>query len=225
MSRMRILGQNSKMQKTMKAHEDCVFYNVSIPASARTCPGAGACKYGCYAKAGRMGLDHAQKAYAENLEMIDDGTFWPKLDAELDDAERRATAKGREVRIRVHDTGDFFSEEYLQAWLDTARRHPGIRFYAYTKMVRLLRDAELPDNFRIVYSYGGRYDRELDRIRQAVPTAIVVRSDGEIPPGYVDGSHDDFYASEGLSVALRYHGPSSKEFTAGPQDAIVGIEG
>lgn len=224
MSRRRILGRNSKMIATTKAHEGYVFYNVSIPASERTCPCAGACRFGCYAKAGRMGLDHAQAAYQENLDMIDDGTFWPKLDAELDDAERRASAKGRQVRVRIHDTGDFFSEEYLQAWLDTAGRHPGIRFYAYTKMVRLVHGRELPDNLRVVYSYGGRCDRDLDRIRGSVPTAIVVRSDGEIPAGYVDGSHDDWYASEGMSVALRYHGPSSREFTAGPQVELAEIE-
>ena len=35
--------------------------------------------------------------------------------------------------VRVHDSGDFFSQEYFDAWLEVARGRPRTRFYAYTK--------------------------------------------------------------------------------------------
>ena len=36
---------------------------------------------------------------------------------------------------RIHESGDFWSELYFQAWLEVARQHPNIKFYAYTKQL------------------------------------------------------------------------------------------
>jgi hypothetical protein len=35
--------------------------------------------------------------------------------------------------VRIHDSGDFFSDEYTQAWLRVMRARPTVLFYAYTK--------------------------------------------------------------------------------------------
>jgi Gene product 88 len=35
--------------------------------------------------------------------------------------------------VRVHDSGDFFSAAYMDAWLAVARERPRTLFYAYTK--------------------------------------------------------------------------------------------
>jgi hypothetical protein len=59
--------------------------------------------------------------------------------------------------IRIHDAGDFFSDDYLQAWLRICRARPDLHFYAYTKEVdrfRRLVEPDPPPNFLWVYSYG-----------------------------------------------------------------------
>jgi len=35
--------------------------------------------------------------------------------------------------VRIHVGGDFYSQEYFDAWLEVARRRPRTLFYAYTK--------------------------------------------------------------------------------------------
>lgn len=211
---------NDKMRATAAGRRER-YYNFSILATPCTCPNSGACRHGCMADNGRMALDTARRAYAENLAMVRDGTIWDRIRGELNAMVRRADKAGDEVRIRIHDSGDFFSAEYLENWLEIVREFPTVRFYAYTKMVSMISAIELPDNMRVVFSYGGKEDRLLDTLD--VPKAIVIKADGTVPNGYVDGSHDDRYASEGMSVALRYHGPKSREWTAGPMPTVITI--
>ena len=35
--------------------------------------------------------------------------------------------------VRIHESGDFFSQTYVDAWMDLIERHPEIEFYTYTK--------------------------------------------------------------------------------------------
>ena len=71
----------------------------------------------------------------------------------------------------------------------------------------------MADNFRYVLSYGGTEDED---IKDYDRKAIVISEDMEVPTGFVDGSHDDYYASEPSydKIALYYHGPKSGRFTA-----------
>jgi hypothetical protein len=64
--------------------------------------------------------------------------------------------------VRIHDSGDFFSREYLLGWIGLANMFPDILFYAYTKEVALLRTVDLPDNFLIIFSMGGKQDHLID---------------------------------------------------------------
>ena len=67
--------------------------------------------------------------------------------------------------IRIHDAGDFFSDDYLHAWLRICQARPDLHFYAYTKEVdrfRRLVEPDAPPNLFWVYSYGGTQDRQLD---------------------------------------------------------------
>jgi hypothetical protein len=67
--------------------------------------------------------------------------------------------------VRIHDSGDFFADHYLEGWIHLAYEFPNILFYAYTKEVAMLEDAKdhLPPNFLICYSMGGRQDHLIDR--------------------------------------------------------------
>src|SRR5574344_2518423 len=216
MSRKQILGYNEKMKITEAEHPELMFRCFSLPACATCCPNAGKCKMGCYAKKGRMACPTAQNAYYENYDMVVDGSLWKQLDAEITVLECKAEREHKQLRIRVHDSGDFFSVEYANRWMDVMRNHPDVVFYAYTKMVNMFKygsSIKMADNFHYVLSYGGLED---ENIQDYDRKAIVISEDMEIPTGYVDGSHDDYYASEPSyeKIALYYHGPKSGRFMA-----------
>lgn len=154
--------------------------------TVNVCPSAGACAEVCYARNGTYRFPAVHAAHLRNLEMLDDLDGWATvMTREL--GSRRFYATGvprlpevprghlhpRVARrldvgaacIRVHDSGDFFSEAYLRAWFRVATARPGVLFYAYTKEVALLEGLrpEAPPNFLWVYSLGGRQDRLVDR--------------------------------------------------------------
>lgn len=67
--------------------------------------------------------------------------------------------------VRIHDSGDFFSDDYLAAWAHIATLRPDVLFYAYTKEVsrwrRVVGD-DGPRNLLAVFSLGGKEDHLLD---------------------------------------------------------------
>ena len=217
MSSKSILQRNSKMTKTMKMHAGYRIFNVSMPAGI-TCPMSGDCRWICYAKYGRMILPDQIASYRENLTMYEQGVFFDQLEAELTRQERLAAKMGQTVLIRIHDTGDFFSREYLEDWLTFMRAHPHVWFYAYTKSVSFVKDAAIsgliPENFTYVFSYGGKQDLLIDREHDR--WAEIVPEDAEIPAGCFDGSHDDIYAADPgcRMIALRVHGAGKKYLKA-----------
>jgi hypothetical protein len=95
--------------------------------------------------------------------------------------------------VRIHDSGDFFSDEYLAAWLIIAELYPEILFYAYTKEVTRFRDkveGKAPANFRYIYSMGGKLDHlidlETERHAEVFPTLNEVHE-----AGYLDQTDND----------------------------------
>ena len=56
--------------------------------------------------------------------------------------------------VRIHSSGDFFSQAYVDMWTRIVKRFPGIRFYTYTKVDNLLDLASLKacQNFNCVES-------------------------------------------------------------------------
>jgi hypothetical protein len=97
--------------------------------------------------------------------------------------------------VRIHDSGDFYSDEYLLAWMDVARATPDVLFYAYTKEITRLRmyAENAPENFRWLYSLGGRedhlIDRDTERHADVFPTTEAI-----VEAGYMDQSMSDLYA-------------------------------
>ena len=62
-------------------------------------------------------------------------------------------------KVRIHSSGDFFSGEYLRAWLTVARSMPQLKFYCYSKSLHLFgTNVRIPDNFFLTASMGGKMD-------------------------------------------------------------------
>lgn len=122
-----------------------------------TCPSAGVCAKACYARKGTFRFRNVLAAHTRNLMMIlDDLNGWKQqMMLELDHP------KFNGASVRIHDGGDFFSDDYLKAWLYIARHTPNTTFYSYTKEIQRFRNLVEPDcppNFKFVYSYGGKDD-------------------------------------------------------------------
>ena len=213
MSLKNVFGKgNLKKKKTEMIHKDIYVIMWSLPAG-ETCPAAGDCSIYCYAKTGRMSKDRATNAYRENLEMWKDGVLEPVLYGHLITESRIAKKDGKELWVRLHDSGDFFCEDYARMWFSIMDRLPEVNFYAYSKSVRILESVKaerggFPANFHLVYSEGGKEDR---LIPKGARRAIVIGEKEPTPSGYINGSHDDWYAmhDEYRLIALNAHGENA----------------
>ena len=156
-----------------------------------TSPNAGICAKLCYARSGTFNFSNVKRAHLAKLEMLlNDLTGWEEqMTAELK-AKRYRGGKW----VRIHDSGDFFSPEYFEAWLRIAKATPDVRFYAYTKEVAMVKSHTLPDNFIIIFSMGGKQDRlidtEVDRHADVFPTLEALNE-----AGYTDQEDSDILAA------------------------------
>lgn len=118
--------------------------------------------------------------------------------------------------VRIHVSGDFFSQNYFDAWLWAAMERPGILFYAYTKSLPywIARLDRIPTNFILTASRGGRKDELI--AKHGLREARVVYSVKEAEELGLSLDHDDSLAyNRGPSFALLIHGTQPKGSAAG----------
>lgn len=191
-----LLTQNSELR-------DEGIFNWSLPAWAgrlpdgrtyNTCPQAGVCRLACYARNGTYRFPGVLARHEANLAyVLDDLTAWQaQMTWEI---QKRAAGRW----VRIHDSGDFFSDAYLRAWLDIADDCPRTGLYAYTKEIerfKRLVEPRPPANLLWVYSYGGRQDHlidpDRDRVADVFPDAETMAA-----AGYADQSASDLLAVTG----------------------------
>lgn len=127
----------------------------------------------------------------------------------------RSLPKGRGI-VRVHVSGDFFSESYFLAWLNVAINNSDKIFYGYTKCLPFLvkYKKQIPSNFRFTASIGGTRDDLIDK--HNLKYAEVVFSPQEARQKKLRIDHDDSLAMKGSkSFSLLLHGKQSKDSDAG----------
>lgn len=164
----------------------------------KTCPMAGKCAGVCYARQATYTWPATVAAREHNLELVRFhlAEFVAQAIADL--------SRSKAETVRVHDSGDFFSQEYLDAWFTIARETPGKVFYAYTKSLHLDFSGK-PENFRIVQSEGGLLDGKIDK--NFPHSRIFATNEGREEAGYVDGNINDSPAINGeVKIGLTYHG-------------------
>lgn len=115
--------------------------------------------------------------------------------------------------IRLHSSGEFFSQDYFDAWLAIARLNPDILFYGYTKALPywVNRIGMIPDNFILTASYGGRRDNMIKTydLRSVVVINHPDEADGlEIDH---DDSHSTLPSKRNQSFCLLLHGQQPKD--------------
>jgi len=186
-----LITQNTKLKKTSKITGMRV-YNFGIPAfqdeeGKRTCPFAGACAKFCYAQKGAYVWSNVSPAFQFRYLATKCDSFVDKMTAEI--------VKKRVDILRVHDSGDYYSNEYIDKWMTIARALPHVRFYSYTKSIPLFLDRDIPSNFDIIFSEGGTRDNliDYDKHRHA---RIFNDYDAMDQEGYVNAMDSDLMATK-----------------------------
>ena len=107
---------------------------------------------------------------------------------------------------RIHTSGDFFSQNYLTAWLNVARNNPNNIFYCYSKALDYFLDIGLPSNFYLTASYGSKFDNLIDK-GYFKRIAYVVNTEAEAEAKGLPVDHDDSHCfKQDGPFALVVHG-------------------
>ena len=160
------------------------------------------CKFRCFAASQEMIFTNVRKMRWTNLEMLHFAGTMEKM-AELI---QNSLPWGISI-IRVHVSGDYFSENYFLAWLNVAINNPHVTFYGYTKATPFLVKYKkyLPNNFRFTASKGGTCDSLIGKHK--LKSAEVVFSVNEAKQKGLEIDHDDSHAfGDSGSFALLLHG-------------------
>ena len=160
-----------------------------------TCPEASACADLCYARSGTYRFSNVLAAHQRNLRMVLDSPWAWEVAMTRELQHRRY----QNAIIRVHDAGDFFSDDYVIRWLRIMRASRQATFYAYTKAVsrfRRLVEPDPPANFRWVYSLGGKEDHLIDRDSER-HADVFPSVEALLAAGYADQSRSDVLAVAG----------------------------
>jgi hypothetical protein len=201
---MNLLTQNSKLKKTSKALGVRVF-NFGIPAyksasGKLTCPFADECVKFCYARKGAYVWSNVKPAFEKRYQLSKTPQFVGEMYDEI--------IKKKPDYVRVHDSGDYYSKEYLQKWIDIALLFPKVKFYSYTNSVLMLKEANLPSNFDVIFSDSGKQRKHINAIHDRHTKIFNSEADLE-EAGYANASKVDLYATKWFNntnkVGLVFH--------------------
>lgn len=119
----------------------------NLPAQ-KTCPGCTkTCTSKCYAKKAERLYRGVLACREQNLTDSKQEIFVSSLISEI----QRMTKRKSYKYFRIHESGDFYSQEYLDKWFEICRAFPDIRFLAFTKSFSL-DFSQKPDNLQVIYS-------------------------------------------------------------------------
>ena len=206
-----LIESNSKLKKsniyqwTVPALTASVVKNGKL-VTMKTCPMAEACAEACYACQGGYLFKSSMVSHTRKLQAYIDDPTNLAFDI-VNDLQRIRKIKA----LRIHDSGDFFNRTYAMWWINIMKALPNIKFYAYTKQVamfkKLTEKGLIPDNFTIIYSFGGKQDHmineKVDRHSKVFSSHAAMKA-----AGYSDTTEKDDNAANPKikNVGLVYHG-------------------
>lgn len=193
----------------------------SLPAGY-TCPFARLCKSTADRDTGKIkDTKHTEfRCYAASQEAIYKNTRnarWRNFDllkeAKTKDAMFKLIKDSLEYNlpnanlIRIHESGDFFNQDYFDAWLKIAKETPSVTFYAYTKAIPywVARISSIPKNFKLNASKGGRFDSLIDSYNLKYAEVVFSVEEAKQKGLYID-KDDKLAWSQDNSFAILLHG-------------------
>jgi hypothetical protein len=197
----------------------------SLPAG-KSCPGALHCKsfavvnangkrsivdgketiFRCFAASSEVQYDQVFNNRADNMQQIVNAIQDGSVVDLIHNSIQLNRTKSIEL-VRIHESGDFFSFDYLLAWLEVAERNPDLKFYAYSKSLEYFVGLELPANFYLTASKGGKHD---DLLHHFERYSVVVENEEEAEALGLEIDHDDSHCFGKKPFALLVHGTQPK---------------
>lgn len=202
---MELITQNSKLKKTSK-HFNAKVYNFGIPAfmsqtGFKVCINARECVKFCYARKGAYSWSNVKPAFEKRLDATKKDNFVDVMTEEI---------KKKKVQfLRVHDSGDYYSKEYLLKWFEIAFKNPNVKFYSYTNNVTMIKNLDsIPNNFDFIFSDSGK-EKELINQKTDRHTKIFKSLEDLKKAGYKNASEYDLYSTKWFNdtkkVGLIFH--------------------
>ena len=202
-----IITQNSKLKKTSKELGLRVF-NFGITAyktskGKLTCPFADKCIKFCYAQKGAYIWSNVAKVFEQRYELTKQDNFIDIMKSEI--------IKKRVDFLRVHDSGDFYSNKYFLKWMQIANELPNVKFYAYTNSISIVKNNSnsIPNNFDFIFSDSGKQTNLINKNKDR--HTKIFKTETELQKaGYINASKIDLFASKYINpnnnkVGLVYH--------------------
>ena len=114
--------------------------------SKRTCPGSTAqCRAKCYAKKAETYRPTVLPCRMRNVNATYASSF-------VNDVVGMFRRKRKSVtHFRIHESGDFYNQAYLDKWIEIANQLPDTQFLAFTKSFHL-DYSRMPSNLTIIWS-------------------------------------------------------------------------
>lgn len=146
----------------------------------KSCPNNASCRASCYAIPFYRQYPNVWERYDSNFNMAKTRPGWLSYQISKQ-IEKKKKSRAGLVAVRVHSSGDFFSQEYLDMWAGIAAKFPDVNFYAYTKADKILdfRRLDAAPNFNVIRSFiDGRFRNYGDpkyvaKVKDAVPDAFI----------------------------------------------------
>jgi Gene product 88 len=201
------------------------IYTFSLPAG-HACPGALRCmakadretgklqdgssqSFRCFAAGDESRYPNVRRVRWHNFDLLKGKTLEEMAALILDSLPADAKL------VRLHVSGDFFSDNYFLAWMVVAKAKPETLFYTYTKSLPtwLRHRSSVPANFKLTASEGGKHDDLIES--ESLKSAKVLFSIEEARELGLEIDHDDSHAyASDKSFALLLHGKQRKETLA-----------
>jgi hypothetical protein len=148
-----------------KKYYNGVVYEWNLPTGT-TCPFALECKVSVDRITGKFDIKKGQyKCYAASPERFPAVREHRWKNFEFVKNGGIPTIPNKCKAIRIHASGDFFNQSYFDMWIELAKINPDIEFWAYTKSIQywVNRLHDIPNNFILTASYGGRQDELIEK--------------------------------------------------------------
>jgi ferredoxin len=119
-----------------------------LPA-VKTCLNCGDCATTCYARKAQYQYVYTRLLRESNLELFTNHKDW------LKESIVKQISKSKMTTVRLHSSGDFFNQEYIDFWAEIIAKFPKIKFYAYTKVEKILDFSKIEklSNFNLILSF------------------------------------------------------------------------
>lgn len=218
-----LLNVNINGNKKLVNNENVRFMIWNLPAVV-TCPYRTAmCEKSCYARKAERVYPQVLPSRLENLEDSKKESFAAYMIRTIEYYLAKKSFNGKKVYFRIHESGDFYNQEYFNKWMEIIRyfeNDPRIVFEAYTKSIRYAIAAgygisDFPSNFIVRASVWDDTKVEelelIERYNFPIYTAFPAQDFEQLAQGYTECTCEDCakcgkcYKMEDHKIAVRIH--------------------